>query len=265
MSSDRKTFRVALRGVVALLAALAAVLSQVNASPDGNSRKTNNQTDQVPALILDGGRRLDFVRAISSETQVKPKRSMWNKIVDLVAGPPQFHRMVRPYGIALDSLGRVIVSDPGVPAVHILDFEKQKYEQLNGGKGQPFRSPMGVAVDAQDNIYVSDSGLGIVFVFDSKGRHKSSIGKLQGGAGFFQRPTGIAVDSAAKRLYVADTLRHKIYALDLTGRVLGSFGERGLRPGQFNFPTEIVVRGEKLLVVDAMNFRVQTLTRDGAF
>ncbi len=265
MSSDWKTYRFVARGAVALLATLAAVLSQGNAAPGGNNFTTDKQTAQVAPLILEGGRRLDFVRTISEETEVKPKRSVWKKIVDLVAGPPEFHRMVRPYGIALDSLGRVIVSDPGVPAVHILDFEKQKYEQLNGGKGLAFRSPMGVAVDAQDNIYVTDSALGIVFVFDSRGKHKSFIGKLPGGAGFFQRPTGIAVDTPAKRLYVADTLGHKIYALDLTGHVLSSFGERGLRPGQFNFPTEIVARGPELLVVDAMNFRVQTFTRDGAF
>jgi DNA-binding beta-propeller fold protein YncE len=264
MFFERKTFRRAARGGAALLAAF-LLLSQVNALAGGAGRKTNNSPNQVPALILDGGRRLEFVRAISAETEIKPKRSVWKKIVDLVAGPPEFHRLVRPYGIALDSLGRVIVSDPGVPAVHILDFEKQKYEQLSGGKGQAFRSPMAVAVDAQDNIYVTDSALGIVFVFDSKGRHKNFIGKQLGRAGYFQRPTGIAVDSTAKRLYVADTLGHKVFVLDLTGHVLGSFGERGLRPGQFNFPTEIVVRGQELLVVDAMNFRVQTFSREGAF
>lgn len=264
MFFKRKTNWRASRAGAALLAAL-LLLSQVNALAGGAGRKANNSADQVPALILDGGRRLEFVRAISAETEVRAKRSVWKRIVDLVAGPPEFHRMVRPYGIALDSLGRVIVSDPGVPAVHILDFEKQKYEQLRGGKGQAFRSPMGVAVDAQDNIYVTDSALGIVFVFDSKGRHKSFIGQHQGRAGFFRRPTGIAVDSAAKRLYVADTLGHKVVVLDLTGRVLSSFGERGLRPGQFNFPTEIVARGQELLVVDAMNFRVQTFSRDGGF
>ena len=146
MSSERKTYRRAARGGAALLAAL-ALLSQVSAVAGGSGGKSRTQPEQVPALILDGGRRLDFVRAISTETEVRPKRPVWKRIVDLVAGPPEFHRMVRPYGIALDSLGRIIVSDPGVPAVHILDFEKQKYEQLNGGKGQAFRSPVGVAVD----------------------------------------------------------------------------------------------------------------------
>ena len=259
-----KNYRRATRGSAAALAAV-LLMSQGSALAGGPERKASRAANQVPALILDGGRRLEFVRAVSAETEVRAKRSVWKRIVDLVAGPPEFHRMVRPYGIALDSLGRVIVSDPGVPAVHILDFEKQKYEQLRGGKGQDFRSPMGVAVDAQDNIYVTDSALGIVFVFDSKGKHKSFIGQRVSRAGYFQRPTGIAVDSAAKRLYVADTLGHKVYVLDLTGHVLSSFGERGLRPGQFNFPTEIVARGQELLVVDAMNFRVQTFSRDGGF
>jgi len=111
--------------VLALLAVLAAGLGLLGASP-GTPRNADAAQEKVPALLLEGGRRLDFVRAFSSEMEVKPKRSLWNKLVDWVAGPPAYRRMLRPYDIALDSAGRVIVTDPGAPAVHILDFEKQK-------------------------------------------------------------------------------------------------------------------------------------------
>jgi DNA-binding beta-propeller fold protein YncE len=249
---------------VALLAVLAASLTFLGASPGAPGSTASNE-EEVPALLLEGGRRLEFVRSFSSEMEVKPKRSLWNKIVDFVAGPPVYRRMARPYDVALDSVGRIIVTDPGAPAVHILDFEKQKYSLLEGGKGQPFRSPLGVAVDAKDNIYVTDSALGIVFVFDSGGKFRRYIGRRKDGAGSFQRPTGIAVDSTANRLYVTDTLQHRVYALDLAGNVVSSFGGRGLEPGRFNFPTEIALRGRELLVVDAMNFRVQTFTREGVY
>lgn len=265
MSFDGPRKRIAFASAVVLLAILVAVINLPAAPPGPPSRNSARDAGTVPPLLLDGGRRLEFVRAFSSEIEVKTKRSFWSKVVDWVAGPPAWRRMARPYNIALDSAGRVIVTDPGLPAVHILDFEKNKYELLEGGKGQAFRSPLGVAVDANDNIYVTDSELGTIFVFDARGKFKRYLGRQKNGQGFFQRPTGIAVDSVAKRLYVTDTLRHKVFLLDLDGNILANFGGRGAAPGQFNYPTEIALHGTELVVVDAMNFRVQTFTRDGSF
>lgn len=226
-------------------------------------KSTRNETS-VPALELAGGRQLAFLRAVSTEQQVKPNRSLAQRVVDWVAGPAPLRGMVRPYGIALDSRGRMLVTDPGAATVHILDFEKQKYDWVRPGKGRALQSPMGVAVDAADNIYVTDSQQGAVFVFSPAGRLQRVFGGT-GSARIFERPTGISYDAKDKLLYVVDSPRHRIRVLDLHGRVVRSFGERGTRQGTFNFPTEIVVRGDELTVVDAMNFRVQTLTRDGRF
>jgi len=91
------------------------------------------------------------------------------------------------------------------------------------------------------------------------------IGSLKGGEGFFKRPTGIAVDSAAQHIYVTDTLRHKIFVLDMQGNVVQTIGKNGSGLGEFNFPTELRLNGNELIVVDAMNFRVQVLDRSGQF
>lgn len=216
-----------------------------------------------PPLLLDGGRRLEYVRAFSSESEVKLKRSFFSKVVDFVAGAPEFHRMVRPYSVAIDSTGRIVVSDPGAPLVHIFDFAKQKYQKLEGGK-QEFKSPIGLAIDGKDNIYVSDSELGKVFVFDAKGKFRRYIGDLKG-EGYFKRPTGLAVDSAHNRIYITDTVRDAVYIADLDGNILGSFGKRGQGDGEFNYPTDILVRDDEVVVVDAMNFRVQVFDREGHF
>ncbi len=53
------------------------------------------------------------------------------------------------------------------------------------------------------------------------------IGSLKGGEGYFKRPTGIAVDSAAQRIYVTDTLRDKIFVLDMQGNILQTIGKKG--------------------------------------
>lgn len=73
-----------------------------------------------PDLLMDGGRKLSFERMFSSEREVLGKPGFWTRVVDIVAGDPIRHAMVRPYSIVLDSRGRVIVTDPGMRGVHIL-------------------------------------------------------------------------------------------------------------------------------------------------
>jgi len=218
----------------------------------------------VPQIELPGGRKLVWERSFSSENEVKPKRGLWTKVLDLVAGAPQVHNLVRPYGLVADSRGRVIVTDPGVPAIHVFDFERQKYKFIRRAGKQEILSPQCVAVDAQDNFYVTDSDAGKIFVFDADGNYRRTIGALKGGEGMFKRPTGIAIDSAAQRIYVSDTWRQQIFTLDMEGSVVQKVGRSGVAPGEFNFPTELRLEDGGLLVVDAMNFRVQRLETSGA-
>src|SRR5205807_3264349 len=83
-----------------------------------------------PDLLLEGGRKLTYVRSFRLEREVKPKRRFWNRVLDVVAGEPEFHALIRPYSVATDSRGRIIVTDPGAAGVHIFDFAEQKYKFL---------------------------------------------------------------------------------------------------------------------------------------
>ena len=49
---------------------------------------------------MDGGRKLSFERSFSLEREVKPKRSFWTRVVDVVAGEPDFHYLVSPYSVS---------------------------------------------------------------------------------------------------------------------------------------------------------------------
>ena len=220
-----------------------------------------------PDLLMEGGRKLSFERAFSSEKEVRGKPGFWTKLVNFVAGEPEYHEMIRPYSIAVDSHGRAIITDPGAKGVHIFDFEQHKYKFIQRAEKDkdPMLAPQCVAVDAQDNIYVTDSESGKIFVFEANGKFKHTIGSLKGGEGYFKRPTGIAVDSEAQRIYVTDTLRDKIFVLDMRGQVLQSFGKHGTGNGEFYFPTELHLDAHDLLVIDAMNFRVQFLDRSGNY
>lgn len=247
-----------------VLAFAALLLPPAIASP---KPKNGSVLPEAWEMSLDGGRKLTWERSFSSESEVKPNRSFWNKVVDVIAGAPDYHFLVRPYSITTDSHGRIIVSDPGAEGVHIFDFNEHKYKFIQRADKykNPMKTPQCVAVDAQDNIYVTDSDLGIIFVFGPNGKFLRVIGSLKGGEGYFKRPTGIAIDSAAQRIYVTDTLRNQVFVLDMQGTVLQTIGKEGETAGDFNFPTELRLVGMDLLVVDAMNFRVQAFDRSGKF
>jgi DNA-binding beta-propeller fold protein YncE len=234
--------------------------------PAWASKKPPAQPEQWE-MSLEGGRTLSWEHSFTSESEVKPNRGFWNKLVDVVAGEPDYHSLVRPFSIAADSRGRIVVTDPGAQGVHIFDFAQHKYKFIQHDKNHrnAMLTPQCVAIDAQDNIYVTDSDAGEIFVFEPGGKLLRVLGSLKGGEGYFKRPTGIAVDSAAQRIYVTDTLRDQVFVLDMQGTVLQIIGKTGAGEGEFNLPTELRLDGPNLIVVDAMNFRVQVFDRSGAF
>jgi DNA-binding beta-propeller fold protein YncE len=250
-----------------LLAGCVTALLLVSPVFAAKDKKKEPATVTVPDILMDGGRKLRFERMFSNEHEVKPKRGFWNKVVDVVIGAPEYHSMVRPYSVTTDSKGRIIVTDPGLHGIHVFDFGKEKYMFLSrlDNDRDPLVSPQCVAVDGQDNIYVTDSDSGKIFVFDANGKFRRTIGSLKYGEGYFKRPTGIAVDSAAQRIYVTDTLRNQIFMMDMQGSVLKRIGKLGTANGEFNFPTELRLYGDNLAVVDALNFRVQVLDKNGEF
>lgn len=209
-------------------------------------------------------RTVEYVRTVPSVEEFTKPHNVLVKFLNWVAGEPDRTALVRPYAVAQDSVGRLLIADPGEQGVHIYDFEKRKYTFLRGPKKDQMQSPMDLVCDAADNIYVSDSVRRKIFVFDAKGKFLRTIG---GGAGAtqFQRPTGMALDKAARRLYVSDTLRHQILVFGLDGTLIRTIGHRGTGPGEFNFPTSLALAAGRVYVVDAMNFRIQSFTQDGQF
>ncbi len=219
----------------------------------------------LPELELEGGRKLRYEGSIRSEKEVKTQHSFWGRLLDVVAGEPDYHALINPYSVVTDSQGRIIVTDPGAAGIHIFDFTRHKYKFISRDKDvDGLVSPQCVAVDAADDIFVTDSYSGKIFAFDAHGKFLRVIGSIRG-EGYFKRATGIAVDSQTGHIYVTDTLRDQIWVLDVQGKVVQTIGVRGDGNGQFNFPTELRLSGGSLYVVDAMNFRVQVLDLSGRF
>ena len=187
-----------------------------------------------------------------------------NRFVTYAYGRPAV--LAAPRHITTDSQQRLIISDPNMNAVHVLDPMGHTSFRIITGEGYRVRHPAGVAVDADDNIYVADSEGGVISVFDANGGFLRYLGLVHG-ENDYESPQAIAVDRKAGRLYLVDTPRNLVFVLDLTGRVLRRVGinHDGSGTGKFTDPTDVVVSHDHVYVLDNSGTRVQMLDLQCAF
>src|SRR5262249_45144556 len=121
--------------------ALIAMALAVSAAASQGSRPKTEPVPGPPDLELSGGRKLVYERAFSSQREVKLKKGFWSRLLDVVAGAPQYRDLVRPYSVAADSRGRLIITDPGIPGVHVFDFPRQKYKFIEREGKEAFQAP----------------------------------------------------------------------------------------------------------------------------
>jgi sugar lactone lactonase YvrE len=225
--------------------------------------------------------KIEFVRSIRYMTDAEGEPTLLGKVAQRLFGRSE-EKLVKPYGIATDSRGRIYVADTAARAIYRFDLDGRKAMKFNEFEpcgqleaqeelsffGRLFQSdpkmglasPIGVAVDASDNFYVSDSVLQRVFAFDEEGRCLRTFGDEDS----LLRPSGIAINKEMERLYVTDTVNHKVSVFSLNGDLLSELGQRGEKPGEFNFPTNVFLDHEgKVYVSDSLNFRVQVFSSDG--
>jgi sugar lactone lactonase YvrE len=122
--------------------------------------------------------------------------------------------------------------------------------------GFAWQMPLAVVFGPGGALFVADGGRGAVARVNTDGTC------LEVGKGLLTRPSGLAV--LGDRLYVADPPKHEVRFFSLDGAPLGRFGSHGDGPGELNFPTALGVTPDgKLLVVDALNFRVVVTSAEG--
>lgn len=167
-----------------------------------------------------------------------------------------------PTHLITDSRGRLIVSDPQLGAVHVLDASGKRSFRILGGPMRRLQSPGALALDAEDNIYVADVKLGLISVYDPEGKFLRYIGSVQGES-MFDAPTGIAIDRKTKRLYVLDATANELIVLDLQGNVLKRVGtERSHSDVRLRYPSEIAIWKNEVVVLDHYGSRIQILDLD---
>lgn len=231
------------------------------------------QQQAPPRMIHSYERAIESFAPPAHATAIPDVESLGRKTLDdfvtLVYGHQRV--MQAPSSLTTDSAQRVIVADPDMPAIHVLDPAGKSSFRIVGGTGHRIQSVAGVAVDADDNIYIADAVRGLVVIFDRNGRFLREIGTFHGEP-LFDRLTGIAIDREAGHLYLADGPRHVVVMLDLDGNLLARMGEgrSSSPPGQlirrdastpkeFEYPTEIAVGVSEVAVLDRAGTRVRIL------
>lgn len=137
-----------------------------------------------------------------------------------------------------------------------------------------FDVPHGLRVDRDGNVWTTDIGNHLVLKFSPAGELLMVFGK-RGTASegwfdrdydqlFFNKPSDVAFD-ATGNLYVADGGNFRIVKFSPEGDVLTTWGEKGDTAGAFNFPHSLVVDGDRLLVADRENQRIQLFGLDGSY
>ncbi len=197
-----------------------------------------------------------------------------------------------PFGVALDSAGRLFVADTGNSTIRLLTPSGSNWvvstiagqagtRGNNDGVPALFNLPMGLAVDASDNVFVADEGNHDIRKLALTGTNwvaytiagSGSYGTADGSNTLaeFGQPYGIAVNSA-DNVFVADEYNHDIRQLTPSGgswivsTIAGKSGAAGSADGfgsvaRFKGPTGIAVAADDVLyVADNGNNTIRRLT-----
>ncbi len=169
----------------------------------------------------------------------------------------------KPFGVAFDREGRLLVTDTALGALFRLDRKTRTADVLGTRGAVALKTPLGLSIGRDGVVYVADAGIRQVVAFSPDGSVKAVYGR----PGELENPVDAEIAPDGRKLFVADSKAHKIvvYAVD-TAKVLYSFGRRGEGEGQFSFPTGLAFTAEgNLLVVDQINARIQVLNEDGQY
>ncbi|CAH1248249.1 TRIM2 [Branchiostoma lanceolatum] len=104
---------------------------------------------------------------------------------------------IKPYGLAVQRDGRVVVTDPDKHSIFLFEEDGTLVKQVKGqgrGEGQ-FKEPCFVCVDNEDNITVSDRDRDCVLVFDKNIRFKNKFGEYGNQPQNMVYPLGVSADS----------------------------------------------------------------------
>ena len=172
-----------------------------------------------------------------------------------------------PRGIAVDSLGQVLVADTGNKRVIVYSADGNFISQF-GGEGTAigqFDEPVGLAFDALGNLYVADTWNQRIQVFAPNADKTSYTPSAQWNiAGWTSQSLDnkpyLAVDQQG-HIFATDPDSFRVLEFTTGGEFIHAWGENGSEKSNFGLPSGIAVDDQgRVWVSDAANNRLMRFT-----
>lgn len=213
--------------------------------------------------------RFAFEATLRNGSNIRKEETPEDRMLDMLTGrrPPPDEPVYRKPSAIVARLGRIYLADPPTRSIHVFDVPRRRLFTVGVREPNVVINPIALAVDKEGRLYVLDAKLMQVLVFDALGLYLSGIDL----SGQVSRPVGLAVARDGQLIYVVDRGSvegddHKVVAFMPDGSKAFNLGSRGRAPGQFDMPIAAAVSpDDRLHVLDAGNFRVQSFDRGGRF
>jgi DNA-binding beta-propeller fold protein YncE len=214
------------------------------------------------------GTKVDYSQAVNA----KPKATWMDRLAGGQSQAEKFSaktfpfQLIGPYGIAVDSKGKVYVADQRVGAIFIFNTETHDSQLIRNGYEAHFGWINGVAIDDDDRLFVSDGKMRRVTILNAKHEVENQI--TEG----LVDPVGLAIDTTNRFLYVVDTQQDQVIVYDADSlKLLRRIGTGGKNhylttPGDFGAPQGVALdKDGNVYVTDTLNNRVEIFDADGNF
>ena len=170
----------------------------------------------------------------------------------------------RPYGIAFNSRGEMVVAERGSDRVSVFNDSGQRIRSFGSVGSGPAEmiGPAGIAIDDKDNMYVSSQHK--LQKFTSSGELIKYVSQKGRKEREFNDPHGVKLYN--NQVYVCDCYNHRIQVFDLDLNFIRSIGSHGTRRGEFDIIDDVKFDSAgNMYVADFGNARVQILDSSGHF
>jgi hypothetical protein len=245
-----------------LPAAASSTVSLVFAHPYSGCRKANRLLRELDRIYLGSPGVASPVRP-AAITHFQNQHLLVtlegaNQIMHLdaegkVVGPLNIeHEFRRPFGIAVDAVGRLWISEPQTNSVSIVDLANNKCagpDELYN-LGQKLKFPFGIQKAPDGSIFLSDMKNHRILIFTADGDVRL-FGNGEGTEpGKFRHPASCCFAAAEDVVWVVDLRNHRLQKLDLNGGFLKQIGDPGFGRGGLIMPEFCAIFDDGVIIAN---------------